>query len=217
MYGYQQMDRLVGQAMALCDEHTSLVLCSALSQQACAEFDSAGGKLTYRARSFDKLLAALGVTAPCRCEATMAEQFRLQFASEAAALAAAEIIKSPQWQGQRVFNAKPNGSLLYCGCRIHTHVPEDAQLELPGAKSLPFFEVLYLIDALKSGKHHPDGALWIKRPGGRHTVHSNKVPIECVFPTLMALVGVAAPAEITAQPLLSLAPSPAQAAGAFAE
>lgn len=203
LHGYQQMDRLVGRAQALCDDHTSLVLCSALSQQACADFDTAGGKLTYRPRSFDKLLAALGVTAPCRSEATMAEQFRLQFTSDADALAAAETIKAPLWQGQRVFNAKPNGSLLYCGCRLHGQMPQGAEIEIPGAKALPFFELLYQIDALKSGKHHPDGIFWVQCPGGRHSVHAKRVPLERVFPTLLELLGVAAPAEISSPSLLS--------------
>lgn len=219
LYGYQQMDRIVGQALALCEAGTSLVLCSALSQQACAEFDAGGGKLTYRPRSFEKLLAALEVRAPCRSEATMAEQFRLQFSGAEDALAAAETIKSATWQGQQVFNAKPSGSLLYCGCRVHVQAPPDAQIEIPGAKPLPFFELLYQIDALKSGKHHPDGILWIQRPGGQHEVHAEKVPLERVFPTLLELVGVAAPAERSAQSLLSsgdmAAAAPTPAAGAI--
>lgn len=213
LFGYQQMDRLVGKSLDLCDADTTLVLLSALSQEACADFDAAGGKLVYRPKSFDKLLAALGVDEPCRTEATMAEQFRLQFSSADDALRAAEKIKAPTWQGQQAFNAKPNGSLLYCGCRIHQKLPADARLEWPAGRSAPFFELLYQVEALKSGKHHPDGIFWICRPGQRHKAHPEKVPLECVAPTVLDLLGVTVPPGLSGQSVLS---APAAAAPAAA-
>ena len=29
---------------------------------------------------------------------------------------------------------------------------------------IPFFDLLYQIDLVKSGEHHPDGMMWIRTP-----------------------------------------------------
>jgi hypothetical protein len=51
-----------------------------------------------------------------------------------------------------------------------------------------FFDLFYSIDAIKSGRHHPDGVLWLRT--GRHTVHPEPVSILDIAPTIYDLIGV---------------------------
>lgn len=57
----------------------------------------------------------------------------------------------------------------------------------------PFFEVFYRLDGLKSGKHHPDGILWIRTTQPEHCIHDRKVPLAAVAPTILSLLGIQPP------------------------
>ena len=73
---------------------------------------------------------------------------------------------------------------------------------LLGMARRPDFDVFYQADSLKSGIHHPDGLLWIRRPDRRHAVHAEKVPLVCVAPTVLRLLGLEPPASMRGEPLL---------------
>src|SRR6266540_4177128 len=44
LFGYQQMDKLLGEFIALAGRSTTLILCTALSQQPCLTYEDQGGK-----------------------------------------------------------------------------------------------------------------------------------------------------------------------------
>ena len=50
LYGYRKMDEIVGEAFDLCDAGTSLVLCTALSQQPMLTHEATGGKQMFKPR-----------------------------------------------------------------------------------------------------------------------------------------------------------------------
>jgi bisphosphoglycerate-independent phosphoglycerate mutase (AlkP superfamily) len=52
---------------------------------------------------------------------------------------------------------------------------------------------------MRSGKHHPDGALWIRT--GTHRVVEEKVALERVAPTVLAQFGIEIPDYMKGEPL----------------
>src|SRR6185369_3964172 len=77
LFGYRQMDRLVAETLAMAGNDATVVLCTALSQQPCLTYEESGGKVIYRPRDFERLLAFAGVTAPHRVAPVMAEEFHV--------------------------------------------------------------------------------------------------------------------------------------------
>ena len=105
-------------------------------------------------------------------------------------------------------------SSLYFGCQIATRTaPEAIVLDHAAGGQYRFGELLYRIDAIKSGRHHPEGALWIAT--GAHHSHAEKVSILDLFPTLIEWFGVQAkPAARRGASLLPILGLPDQRAAA---
>jgi hypothetical protein len=51
-----------------------------------------------------------------------------------------------------------------------------------------FFDLLYVIDAIKSARHHPEGVLWVHT--GEHAIHNGAASILDIAPTIYDLMGV---------------------------
>jgi hypothetical protein len=89
------------------------------------------------------------------------------------------------------------GSSLFLGCKIFEKVASDAKLELRDengktVRSEPFFDYFYQVEDKKSGMHHPEGMLWISRPGNPAPLAAPKssVPLTSVAPLLLKLLGL---------------------------
>ena len=67
--------------------------------------------------------------------------------------------------------------------------------------TLDFFDVFYLIEAVKSGRHHPDGILWISTPGQHRIDHPDSVPLTSLAPTILDLLDLPIPQVMTEPPL----------------
>ena len=63
LFGYQEMDRLLGEFEALAGEDVQLIVATALSQQPYTKYEAIGGHHFYRPHSVQDLLATLGITA----------------------------------------------------------------------------------------------------------------------------------------------------------
>jgi hypothetical protein len=91
-----------------------------------------------------------------------------------------------RYQSARAVAVECNGSGVFVGCRIYQRLTSDARLTLEGSSAeVPFLDVFYQVDGVKSGMHHPDGMLWIRTPGRAHTVHAGHVPLATVAPTIL--------------------------------
>jgi hypothetical protein len=212
--GYRHMDRLVERCLALADAGTSVVLCTALSQQPCLIYEDAGGKVVYRPRSFDRLLDFAGVVGPYRVAPLMAEEFNVNFDGEAAAERAAQRLARLRVDGRPAMRVERRGALISTKCQIHETVSAGARLTCDDG-ALGFFDAFYLIEGMKSGMHHPDGIFWVRTPERTHVVHEDKAPLAAVAPTLLALLSLAPPEWMREAPLaLDGAGSPAGRAGA---
>lgn len=185
LFGYQQMDRLLGDFFKLEADGITLILATALSQQPYLKYESIGGHNFYRPRNIEALLQRLGIDYSA-VYPVMTHQYVVHFDQPKAMEAARVRIGDLTYEGAPVFEIQPGvENSIYIGNQVRTRLPEDAQMQdarMPG-QSLPYFGTFYRIDGIKSGRHHPDGVLWFK--GGRRAEHSDKISILDVFPTLL--------------------------------
>jgi hypothetical protein len=204
LYGYQQMDDLVRRFLLLAGNEATLVFCTALSQQPCFVYDDKGGKRWYRPRDFERLLREVGIGASARVAPVMAHQFQIDFDSEQAAIEAETKLHMLRYvDGRSALMVNRSRDRILCGCRIIDEVDRDAVLRLgESGRAIPFFELFYRIDGIKSGMHHPDGMLWIRTPSRRHHVETAKVPLLSVAPTLLEMLGLPKPSYMAAEPIL---------------
>jgi hypothetical protein len=202
LYSYKEMDKLVGKFLDLANNDTTLIFSTALSQQPCLVYEDTGGKRFYRPKDFDKVVEFAGITKYSRCSPVMSEQFHVYFDSGEDADAA-----SPKLEGLKV-NGRPlmlaereEPTAIFTGAKIFDEIPEDAVLTAASGKSAPFYELFYRADSLKSGMHHPDGALWIRTPARQHQVFKGKVTLRAVAPTIVKMFGIDPPEHMRAEPL----------------
>lgn len=199
IFGYQQMDELVGRFIKLAGDDTTLVFCTGLSQQACLLYEESGGKSFYRPRDIHQFLAFAGVTAGCRYFPVMSEQFRLQFDDERQAAAAARVLSGFHVSGQAAMYVRQEGAEIFGGCCIFSQVAASANLESPESnRAIPFFDLFYQSEGVKSGMHHPDGMLWIRTPDRAHAIEPEKVSLLSIAPTILRLFGVTPPRSMKA-------------------
>lgn len=200
--GYQAMDRIVGRFLKLAEaEGATLMFLTALSQQPFLRHEELGGQHFYRLHKVEAFLQRIGVTTR-EISPTMTHQYLAQCGSAAAAKAARERLTALKLDdGRQVFGfpaVETEPGSLYFGCQISTRTAPET-LVLDGKVEMPFGELFYRIDAIKSGRHHPDGCLWIQ--SGRHQVHEAKPLILDVLPTQLDLLGVLTPAGLPGKSL----------------
>jgi hypothetical protein len=202
-FGYEQMDRIVNQALQLAGDDTIVILATALSQQPYLRMESDGGKILHRPKDVTDFPRQIGLPGKTHVVPVMAEQFHIYFDQESDAISSFEIISQIQVGDRLAFPiAERHGNSVFVGCRIFEQLAADAQMILPGGRTIPFYDVFYIIkDSLKSGMHHPDGMLWIRMPEREHSAQTTKVPLTAVAPTIMKLLGISAPSFMRSEPL----------------
>lgn len=194
LFGYKAIDGLVGRFMRLARKQNAIIVfASALSQQPFLKYEGIGGQQFYRVRDIEVLLHELGVSYQT-VQPTMTHQYQVMFSSEAARQDAQAKLGSLRMDGHQVFgfdSAKDQS--LYFGCNVRTLQPESVMMMI-GNREVRFLDIFYHIDATKSGRHHPDGCLWIQT--GQHLRHDAKVSILDVMPTLLDYFGVEVPEKL---------------------
>lgn len=203
LFGYQSQDRLIGEFLELAGDAANIVLCSALSQQPCLDWEDSGGKRFYRPTAFDELTAFAGIRDPHECAPVMSEEFWVEFQDERAASDGESRLAALRVDDRPAFAVSRKGNRVYAGCSIFDEIKEDAALVNPiEGTTVAFFDVMYGADSLKSGVHHPDGLLWIRTPERAHRIADRRVPLTAVAPTVLSLLGVDVPPSLQAKPLL---------------
>ena len=197
LLGYQNQDRQLGRLFELEKHGAKLVLMSALSQQPFTKRDASNGQLFYRPYDIDRLLNLLEVPV-ASAEPVMTHQFVLRFGTEEQKDTAKSRPEIFTLNGRPVFDTgSKNETSLLVGCGHFNEISQDTKAVLPNdhgtneIKETSFFDLIYKISEVKSGCHHPDGILWFKL--GEHEVHSEKVSILDVFPTLLDIYQIKRP------------------------
>jgi hypothetical protein len=185
-FGYQAMDRLVGEALKLAGNTATVAFATALSQQACLAWEKEGGKTFYKPRDHRALLVFVGLDpASCRVEPVMSEQFHLRFDTHAAATAAKALLDDVSLDnGRAVFTSRQEGASVFTGCSIFSELHGGVRIRSGGGDA-GFHELFYQIEALKSGMHHRDGLLWIRSSDRRGKHHPQKLPLTTVRELLL--------------------------------
>jgi hypothetical protein len=211
LFGYRQMDRIVGRVLRMAP-HATILLLSGLGQQPYTNMEASGGKRVFRLHGKPVLTEKLGIPGEFSYEPIMADQFFLRFADRDQAVRGAEHLAAFElWNGQEAFTAEVRGTevLAQCRCRLLPS-PDAVVTDSRSGRSVPFSEVFYRVDCIKSGFHHPDGIFWLRLPSRMHHVLEEKVPLTDVAPTLLNLMGIDTPAFMPGQSLLGK-PSPRDA------
>lgn len=190
LFGYQKMDRLLGEFEALAGRDTQLIIATALSQQPYTKYEAIGGHHFYRLHSAENLFATLGIAAE-KILPVMTHQFLAHFADEAQAKRAKDLLSRLTLDGSPVFgfdSSEPH--TLYFGNQVHTLVEPGSRIRTStnSDEGLDYYEVFYRIGEMKSGRHHPDGCLWIRN--GEHQRHQDKVSVLDILPTILAMYGL---------------------------
>lgn len=194
LFGYQEMDKLVGCFLELAGDNTTVILCTALSQQPCLIYEHDDGKCFYRPRSFEDFLAFAGVSARHTVSPVMSEEFRLNFQNEPDAREAEQRLQALRVDGRSAMLVERKQAAIFSGCTIYKQLSRDAVLSIADSdRSSPFFDIFYRSESTKSGMHHPDGLLWIRNPDRQHFVCKEKVSLCSVAPTILDIFGVPRP------------------------
>jgi len=187
LYGYQRMDRLVGQFMADFPRAT-LILCTALSQQPWAETT----KCTYRPVDFKGLFTFAGVNPDSvAVKPVMAEEFHLAFGDRGRALAAKDKLAGLTLDEKPLLKLEENGSDLFCGCAINDPLAMQRSVARADGHTRAFRDLFHMVHSMRSGRHHPDGVLWVR--DGRHRVSGDKVRLVDIAPTILQRFNVRRP------------------------
>jgi hypothetical protein len=208
LFGYKCMDRLMCRFMKLAGKDVTLFFSTALSQQPYLDHEEAGGRHYYRLRDRKCLIEQLGLPDTFTFEPVMAEQFFLRF-GDPGELDRAEArlvgchVKHPGVfpdERTRLFHLTRQGGALLVQCRCTTAVPPEARITAPAdpSVSVPFFDVFYQVDTVKSGRHHPAGMLWVRHPDHRHQVHEGTISIRGIAPMVLRHFGLSVPPQMRA-------------------
>jgi hypothetical protein len=208
LFGYQRMDAVLSRVLKIADEKTTVVLATALSQQPCLAYEHEGGKGFYRPNDFERLFAFAGVSGHKNVAPVMAHEFHVEFESESAARSGHERLSALRVNDRPALSVERNGNQLFVRCAITIALGPTALLEsVAERRSQNFFAIFYKVDGIKSGMHHPDGLLWIRRPTREHRVFEQHVSLDLVAPTLLAELRIAAPESMRQTVLAGLSSS----------
>lgn len=198
LFGYKQMDRLIGEFLRLVEPTTTLILCTALSQQPWTGHKQQGGGVFYRPKDIRKFAQLAGISGEYSVAPVMSEQFHLEFGEAADAMEAERVLNAVALDGTTLMWIQRTGARIFAGCKVHAELSQSATLVVAG-RNIPFFDVFYKVPTAKSGMHHPDGMLWFRLADKQHA-KGGRVPLTSVAPTLLSLFGVRPPAHMESVP-----------------
>lgn len=210
LYGYKEMDRIIGDITAAAPADAVIILSTALSQQPCLIYEDIGGKTFYRPRVFERLLEFVGVTSWKAIEPVMSEQFHVRFGTAAEAQEVGRRLSALRVLGKQAMFVEVRDDAVFAGCMIFEQLTShEVELEgAPGGVTTPFFRLFYQVEGIKSGMHHPDGILWMRVPGLRGEAHAGKVPLRDIPPTVLRFLALPTPEHMSGTPLTLTGTSP---------
>lgn len=193
-YGYEEMDKLLGDVFAAAPPDAIIVLATALSQQPCLFYEDIGGKTFYRPRVGEKLLEWLDIRNYKSIEPVMSEQFHIRFDNDALAREAARKLEALNVDGKPLMMVEIRDGNVFSGCKVYEQISNEAKITGgPNGSSIGFYRLFYQVESLKSGMHHPDGILWMRIPGVPPRVYKDTVSLRDFAPTVLAMFGIEKP------------------------
>jgi hypothetical protein len=202
LFGYREMDKLIARFLALADPDTIVIFTTAISQQPCLVYEEQGGKVMYRPRDFSRLMSLARITEPYTISPVMAEVFNIQLENEADAARVEAKLGALCVEDHQAMQLQNKGTAIHAKCQVHHKLSTSASISCRGFQgAVPFFDVFYQLEEMKSGMHNPDGILWIRMPEKGHRLHPGKVPLATLAPTILQLLSLPRPMHMKAPPL----------------
>lgn len=202
LYGYMMMDSLIGEFMKLAGPNTTIIFCTGLSQQPYLQYENSSGRHYYRLHASRLLSERLGIADSFTYHPVMASEFCLRFNDAAAAERGAAVLQDHRFGERCAFAWKIDGNSVHAQCSQTGIVASDAEIVCRTSKErIPFYDIFYTMDVVKSGYHHPEGMLWIQTPDEIAGVREQKVSLRCIAPTVLRMFDVAAPPFMDSPPL----------------
>jgi hypothetical protein len=194
LFGYQEMDKLIGRFLELAEPDAVLVFATAISQQPCLAYEEQGGKVMHRPRDIPKLMHFANVSETHTAAPLMAEVFNIHLRNEEDAKCVEAKLGGLHVGNRRAMQVLRTGALLNVKCQLHDRLPVDARISRNDSNATTAFSDLFFeLEEAKSGMHHPDGMFWVRLPGAVPRNHADKVPLKSVAPTLLQLLSLPAP------------------------
>jgi hypothetical protein len=196
-FGYQQMDTLLGRMFRLIGDDATLVFSTALSQ-----YPHDSHRQRYRIAEFATFTRLLDLGAGYVLAPVMADQFYVDSPDAAHVERAERALRSMSMNGEPLMRIRREGLRLFGACGVQADVAAATVVATPTG-SVPFSSLFVKVPTGKLAEHHPDGALWIRARGEQPHRVEERVPLTAVAPTLLQLLGVAAPAQMRSVGLLA--------------
>lgn len=191
LFGYQRMDELIGRFLRDYSGWT-IVLASALSQQPWVDTT----KCTYRPQSFDALMEFAQIQLPRgTIKPVMAEEFTIECPSQQVAIEASAKLEGLRFGNLPLMKLERTGSSLFTGCAINSQVDMNQPItRASDGSQRRFGDLFYMIHGMRSGRHHPDGVLWIGSE--RQQIVPSKLQLEKVASVLLESFGLTMNASV---------------------
>lgn len=181
-FGYQRLDRIVGDALKMAGDDGTLVLVGALSQIANTDYDEVGGRYAYRPHDFPRLFELSGCPEGTTFQPVMAHEAWANCegpADAATCLEALENWRIAETGEQLITGALEADTRVFFRCDIERKMSADTAIEhaCTGAR-LVVGDLFTSIGEVCVTRHHRDGVLWVRHPGGRDGGEGEKMPLE---------------------------------------
>jgi hypothetical protein len=204
-YGYRAADDLLKRILELIDKETVLVVASSMGQR---PFISSlkKGKRIGQLRSLDRLVEILGVQGRVRALSTMSDQFNLYPDSPSTKDFVLGNLKSAYIDApeRRMFYVDTVENSITVTLQHHDETFEESRCVFPAlekGESYRFEDLVYGTGMVKSGCHDPQGMMMIYGPGVRAGEQIAACTNLDIAPTLLTLLGLPIPKEMTGRVL----------------
>jgi hypothetical protein len=197
------MDELIGRFLKLAGRDTTLIFCTGLSQQPYLKKEATGGRHYYRIHGPHVFQKWLEVEPVFEYSPVMSDQAILRFGTADEALRVEQRLGSYRLFDRPAFHMSVQGADLMVQCNYGGVVaPGTVLIDESSSRTVPFFEIFYSMDVVKSGFHHPDGMLWVRYPDRTHVIHEDKVSIRSIAPAVLELFDLPRPDYMTSPSFL---------------
>jgi hypothetical protein len=168
--------------------------------------ETTGGRHYYKIKHPKVLTERLGLKGNFTYHPVMAEQFVLRFVNAAEALQTQQVLQRYRVGSRSAFHLSLQDNDLMVQCNQTEALPISTVIMIENSTqtTIPFFDIFYRMDNLKSGYHHPDGMLWIRRPDREHVIHTQKIPLHSIAPAILEMYKVPKPDFMTCNPFANM-------------